>query len=221
MPICEKCGAEYKYRHKCEYICKCGRKFTNVQSYVAHCGHCKDNLGKSPEDRFGESRSWNKGLSKGTDDRVRIIAEKVKSDHLEHPEKYIGHLHTEEFKKKLAEVARYNAKNHINGWKAGSSTIPNKYEKFTEEFLVSHGISYVREFRVSQSSLGKKGSYYQFDFLINGHIDLEIDGSSHSDEYDHERDSHVSKLYDVYRIKHHDSLEELEVELNRFVSDLH
>lgn len=109
MPICEKCGAEYKYCHKCEYICKCGRKFTNVQSYVAHCGHCKDNLGKSPEDRFGESRSWNKGLSKDTDDRVRIIAEKVKSDHLEHPEKYIGHLHTEESKRKLSETmkARY------------------------------------------------------------------------------------------------------------------
>lgn len=221
MPICEKCGKEYKYCHQCEYACKCGRKFTNVQSYVAHCGHCKENLGKDPKDRFGESRAWNKGLSKDTDDRVRSITEKVKLDHVEHPEKYIGYLHTEEFKKKQAERARYNAKNRINGWKAGSSTIPNKYEKFTEEFLISRGISYIREFKVSQSLLGKKGSYYQFDFLIDGHIDLEIDGSSHSKEHDYERDNYVSRLYEVYRINHHDSLKELEVELNKFVSNIY
>ena len=107
MPICEKCGKEYKYCHQCEYACKCGRKFTNVQSYVA------------------------------------------------------------------------------------------------------------------QSSLGKKGSYYQFDFLIDGHIDLEIDGSSHSKEHDYERDNYISRLYEVYRINHHDSLKELEVELNKFVSNIY
>lgn len=61
MPVCEKCGKEYKYVHQCEYVCKCGRSFTNKQSYSSHCGRCKINLGKEPKDTFGDSRTWSKG----------------------------------------------------------------------------------------------------------------------------------------------------------------
>ena len=45
MAFCEQCGKEYKYSHQCEYTCKCGKSFTSRQSYVAHCGHCKESLG--------------------------------------------------------------------------------------------------------------------------------------------------------------------------------
>lgn len=198
------------------YQCECGKEFEKSQSYIAHCGHCKIHLGRDPEDRFGESRSWSKGKMKDTDPSILSMSEKLKGR--ESPFK--GHEHSEEFKHRQAEVARYNAKNHINGWKSGSSKIPNKYEEFTEKFLISRGVKYLREVTVPQSSLGKKGSYYQLDFLVEGVVDLEIDGSSHDEMHDFERDQYVSKKYQVYRIKHSDSIEQLEIELDKFVSSI-
>lgn len=197
------------------YRCKCGKEFEKSQSYVAHCGHCKINLGREPVDRFGDSRAWSKGLTKETDSRILAVSERLRGK-----TPFKGHHHTEETRANMAEIARYNAKNRINGWKSGSSKEPNKYERFTENFLISRGISYEREVTIPQSVLGKKGSYYQLDFLIGGMIDLEIDGSAHDKDHDDLRDSYVNKKYRVYRIRHHDSLEELEIELNRFVSTL-
>lgn len=196
------------------YRCKCGREFEKKQSYVAHCGHCSIHLGRDPVDRFGDSRAWSRGRTKDTDERVLRNAQKNQ----EHPGNFLGHTHKDETKRVISEKARYNAKHHRNGWKAGSSKIPNKYEEFTEQFLQSRGIKYSREFVVAQSLLGKKGSYYQLDFLVNDYIDLEIDGSSHDNFHDSERDHYVSKLYQVYRINHNDSIEELEIKLNKFVS---
>lgn len=46
------------------YKCKCGKEFDKKQSYVAHCGHCRINLGYEPDDRFGDSRAWSKGKTK-------------------------------------------------------------------------------------------------------------------------------------------------------------
>lgn len=198
------------------YKCKCGREFDKKQSYVAHCGHCSIHLGRNPVDRFGDSRAWSRGRTKYTDERVLRIALKNK----ENPGGFLGHTHKDETKRVMSEKARYNAQHHLNGWKAGSSKTPNKYEEFTEQFLLSRGIKYSREFVVAQSLLGKKGSYYQLDFLVNECIDLEIDGSSHNSLHDSERDRYVSKLYRVYRIDHNDSIEELEIKLNKFVSTI-
>ena len=111
------------------YRCKCGREFEKSQSYVAHCGHCKINLGREPLDRFGDSRAWNRGKTKETDSSVLTISEKLRDKM-----PFKDHRHTEESKCKIAETARYNAKNRINGWKSGSSKEPNKYERFTENF---------------------------------------------------------------------------------------
>lgn len=198
------------------YKCKCGKEFEKSQSCVAHCGHCSIHLGRDSKDRFGDHRAWLRGKTKETDDRVLRISEKNK----EHPGNFSGHAHSDLTKSIMAERARYNAKNHINGWKSGNSKIPNKYEKFTEQFLASRSVEYLREVTIPQSSLGKKGSYYQLDFLVNGTIDLEIDGSSHDESHDSERDRYLRPLYQIYRIKHEDSIERLEIELEKFISTL-
>lgn len=203
------------------FICECGREFNKSQSYYAHQSHCKVHLGDRYNeslhgDRIGSKRAWAKGKTKDTDPGIKSRSEKLKG----REGTFKGHHHSEDFKHRQAEIAKYNAKNHINGWKAGSSKTPNKYEELAEQFLISHSIDYLREVTIPQSRLGKRGSYYQLDFLIYGKIDLEIDGSSHNKIHDIERDSYVSKLYDVYRIQHHDSVEELEIKLEEFILSL-
>lgn len=204
------------------FICECGREFTKSQSLYSHQSHCKIHLGDryDPERHrgwnVGESRAWAKGKTKDTDPGLRAISEKLKG----REGTFKGHHHSEEFKHRQSENARYNAKHHLNGWKSGSSKVPNKYEEFTEQFLISNDVPYRREVTVPQSILGKKGSYYQLDFLINESIDLEIDGSSHDKVHDSERDSYISKLYKVYRIQHFDSIDQLEYELTKFISSI-
>lgn len=216
--VCEKCGKEYKYRHKCEYTCECGRSFTSKQSYVAHCGHCGIHLGHDPTDNFGKSRSWAKGKTKDTDDRLKRRSELQKAN----PSmSFLGKKHTEETRKKMSERARVTASEHRNGWKAGNNRVPNKYELFAEQFLLNNGISFQKEYVLPHSKLGNpNGSYYQLDFLIDGSIDLEIDGSANNCDHDSKRDQYISKLYTVHRINHNDSIEQLEAGLNSFISTL-
>ena len=142
------------------YRCKCGREFEKKQSYVAHCSHCSIHLGKEPVDRFGDSRAWSRGLTKETDDRVARIGRIISEKHSGENSHWYGRTHSEKTKKVMAEKARYNAKNHINGWKSGNSKIPNKYEKFTAEFLNSHKIPFKSEVVVAKSKLGISGGSY-------------------------------------------------------------
>ena len=196
------------------YKCECWKEYKNKQSYVAHCGHCKIHLGRDPIDRFGDSRAWMRGLTKNTDSRVRRLSEISSKSKSGKP----GHPHTEEFKIRISEISRNNAKSHKNGWKAGNNRIPNKYEEFTSEFLSENRLSYESEVVIPKSSLqSSEGGYYQLDFLVNGTIDLEIDGSSHSSHHDEIRDQLLSSKYIIYRISHHDSIEELRTKLNEFL----
>ena len=134
---------------------------------------------------------------------------------------FLGKKHTEEAKKKMSDKARITASEHRNGWKAGDNKIPNKYELFAEQFLISNGISFRKEYVLPHSKIGNpSGHYYQLDFLINDSIDLEIDGTAHTDERDSKRDKYVSNLYTVHRINHNDSMEQLEAGLNSFLLTL-
>lgn len=203
------------------YICECGKTYENKQAYVGHCGHCIIHIGRRPDERYQKLKgkwSWNKGKTKATDDRVRLIGEKIHARALNGLCE--GHRQTEDAKKKLSIKAKYNATHHLNGWKAGSSKILNKYEVFTRDYLIEHNIQFEQEVTIPRSKFGKKCSYYQLDFIINGKVDLEIDGSSHTKynkSHDDMRDSDVSQLYYVYRIKHMDSIDILKKKLDEFL----
>lgn len=196
------------------YQCKCGKSFEKRQSYVAHCGHCKTHLGYTPKDKFGDSRAWCRGLTKETDSRVARIARAQSLSRAGKP----GTPHTDEFKSKISEIARYNARNHLNGWKSGDNRVPNKYELLASEFLDRYEIPFSREVVLRKRDLDPtlRGSY-ELDFVIYDKVNLEIDGSSHSKSHDDERDSLVSSRYQVYRIKTEDSLEVLDRELQKFL----
>ena len=205
------------------YICKCGKEFQTNSSFAGHCSHCRIHLGHEPTDNFGEGRGWSLGKTKETDIRIAKAAEKQKRMIHEGliAKAFQGKQHSLETRLKMSVSAKERAKQHKTGWKGGDSHIQNKYEVFTEDFLIKHGISYQSEVTVPKSSLGASGSYYQFDFLIEGRIDLEIDGTSHLKPdiilHDNTRDLIVSSQYRVYRIQHHDDLDTLELELYKFL----
>lgn len=133
------------------------------------------------------------------------------------PGSFYGRHHTEETKKTIAERARYNAKNKLNGWKSGSNKIQNKYELFTWNFLKSNNIDAIPEYVVPNGH-----SYYQLDFLVNGNIDLEIDGSGHNFAGDEKRDLFIKnkKHFEIYHIRHNDSIDELKIKLNQFINSI-
>ena len=205
------------------YVCECGKEFDKVSSYGGHCANCKIHLGYEPCDKFGDSRAWSRGKTKETDPRLAKISDNKKqliADGKIKPP-FSGKHHTIETRKKMSESAKIVTKDGRNGWKCGDSHVQNKYEKLTSKFLTDHDIPYQSEVTVSKSDVGCKGSYYQLDFLIDGRIDLEIDGTVHLTEkqanHDKERGSLVEKLYTVYRIQHHDNSDVLEKELNCFL----
>lgn len=208
------------------YTCACGREFSTITSFAGHCSHCKIHLGRDPIDRFGESRAWSKGKTKDTDIRVALAAKKQREAYANGTleSKFLGKHHSEKTKRLLSQKAKLIVKEGRNGWKSGDSHKQNQYEKFTHDFLDAHGIQFKEEVTIPKSVFGKTGSYYQFDFLVNEQIDLEIDGTSHCNpavaRHDLERDEAVSTRYVVYRIVHHDNLEKLETGLNKFLEEL-
>lgn len=208
------------------YKCECGREFSTTSSYAGHCSHCATHLGREPEDHFGDRRAWSRGKTKDTDERVARAAaqqrERIATGEQRKP--FVGMTHSEETKRKMSISARRVAKEGRNGWKCGDSHAQNQYELSTAEFLTEHGIEFKSEVNIPQSVLGKQGSYYQLDFLIDDAIDLEIDGTIHltnqQKAHDIERDFFVSKRYQVYRIQHYNSLDVLAQKLVEFLNML-
>lgn len=208
------------------FVCECGREFEKSQSLYAHQGKCKVHLGDryDPEKHkgwnVGDARAWSRGKTKDTNESLNKTSNSLKEYYKTHDGGFKDKKHTEEFKASQSEKAKYYASNRLNGWKAGDSKVSNKYEIFTENFLNDRNIQYKKEVVIPQSLLGKKGSYYQLDFVINGNIDLEIDGSSHNKKHDDVRDKYVGKLFKVYRINHEDSLSKLENLLLEFLESI-
>nr|DAK01152.1 MAG TPA: Very-short-patch-repair endonuclease [Caudoviricetes sp.] len=167
---------------------------------------------------------WSRGLTKETDSRVaritKTLSEKYKTGEV--IPAFSGHHHSDKTKQVMAEKAKYNALHQINGWKCGNSKIQNKYERQAAEFLSSVGIAFEAEKTLSKKKLGlDEYGIYNLDFLIDGILDLEIDGSSHNTLenilHDEKRDSVlIANGYSVYRIKTNDNQEILAEELRRF-----
>lgn len=100
--------------------------------------------------------------------------------------------------KQLIEDGRHT------GWQ--SRSIRSYAEEFWEKVLDNNGIKYDAEHTIKKKDLGvDDSSCYFLDFLIDGFIDLEIDGKQHTyedrKEHDIERDKVLSKNgFLIYRI---------------------
>ena len=208
------------------YTCECGKSFEKMRSFHGHLRHCQVYLKDRyiPEvhgNPFNGKRGWAKGLTKETDVRVKKFADTLKYKHMTGIliPNFKGKHHSDVTKAHLASIGKYNASHHKNGWKAGDSRIQNKYEQYAQEYLQRHNIVFIAEKSVS-THRSKGALRYQVDFLINDKIVLELDGSGHNYRGDAERDKFlISQGYIVYHIRHLDSIEILDLELNKFITE--
>lgn len=211
----------------CEF---CGKQCKSLNSLNQHSTRCPENPNRKDYNKLGEySHSNFRGQTKFTNDVIARVSKSIQAGYDSgrvipyakgKPSTFKGKHHSEETKQKLSVIGRYNAKNHINGWKAGNSSVPNKYEKYTADFLSNYNIPFQQEFRVLTHKRGGKGvaTYYQLDFLIDNKIDLELDGTGHNFDNDYVRDDFIGKEYQIYRIRHNDSIDTLHKELETFIN---
>ena len=213
----------------CEF---CGKQCKSLNSLNQHSTRCSQNPNRKDFNKLGKYSHQNfKGQTKLTNDVIARVSASLQESYesgrvVPYMKGKVGHFkgkhHSEETKQKLSVVGRHNAKNHINGWKAGNSAIPNKYEKYTADFLSNHSISFEQEVRVLTHQRGAKGvaTYYQLDFLIDNKIDLELDGTGHNFDNDSVRDTFIGKKYQIFRIRHNDSIDILHKELEKFIHNI-
>ena len=134
----------------------------------------KEQLKTVRESRKGHS-SWNKGLTKETDERVRKQAETF-TEHLSSGKfrnVWIGRHHSEETKRKISEIGRNNpyqrkCKKTLPYTKLDGTVVnlDSSYERFVAKFLDDHNIEWERTGIFEWvDSTGKKHHYFP-DFYI-------------------------------------------------------
>lgn len=136
-------------------------------------------------------------------------------------DKLVGRTLSEESRYKISKKVRLS---HIDGRNKGWTTRKNQEsyaEKFWKTVLDNNGITYQQEYKVNKPGPG----CYFLDFLLQGNVDLEIDGHQHYEESrkvkDEVRDEYLKSLgYVVYRIKYVNPSNSLKVkeDIERFLS---
>lgn len=108
--LCKNINSLFRHETTCvnnpeydakKFQCKfCGRYSPTNYGLTRHEKSCKLN----PERIAGKS-SWNKGLTKDTDDRILKKAEKAVEYYKTRPGTFTGKKHTEEYKQKMSDLA--------------------------------------------------------------------------------------------------------------------
>lgn len=111
---------------------------------------------------------------------------------------------SDDVRKKLSEAVKKRIDNGTHkGWQ--SRNIESYPERFFKEVLKNNDIEFEFNKPINKRDLGIDcDCNYFLDFYIKeANIDLEIDGSQHKyrKEHDLERDSHLSKVFNIYRIE--------------------
>lgn len=210
------------------YKCICGKEFEKHQSYVAHCGWCKskrsqeyiDNKISCMTDNRNKAIIRNTRRRRSIETLIKILNNRVWELEGNH---YCEYCH-KEMKKKYSSgrfcsssCARSYSSNHPNNinnmearMKAFRNHDDNKGELLFERLLTDHHIDFKREVVFSKASLGfrHESGYYRVDFLIADSIILEIDGSSHDNEFSQEHDKirderFLNSGYQVVRAKYY------------------
>ena len=149
------------------YNCKfCGKECKNLNSLRNHERCCKQNPNRFiPQGMLGKT-SWNKGLKKEQDIRLKLQGEKQSKTKKGKP----NHPQTEETKLKLRQYAlkqglggfnMHRIKYEVNGIQVDSS-----YEKVVAESLTKNNINWERAKRFKYEDLNNKVHYYTPDFYL-------------------------------------------------------
>ncbi len=184
---------------KCE---KCNREISKSNFERHNCIDTEDNI---------KFKSWNKGLTKETDIRVKKYSKTIKKKY-ENGEiipKYKNKNMSNESRKKMSDSALNRVKNGTHkGWQ--SRNIRSYPEKFFDEVLKNNNLldKCKIEYPICKEKLGikSKANYFLDFYFEDKKLDLEIDGSQHNytdrKEHDKTRDIYLNKIgIIVYRIK--------------------
>jgi very-short-patch-repair endonuclease len=123
---------------------------------------------------------WNKGLTKETDKRIEKYASTL---HHKYESGQIKPNASDATRKKISEALKKAIREgRAKGWQ--SRNIESYAEKFWKQVLANNNIQYRFNLPIPKKELGLNcGNCYFLDFaLLDKKVDLEIDGSQHSQE---------------------------------------
>lgn len=185
-----------------EYTCPVCFRIFSKSGIKGHIWRAHSEAGKNFLPTIGKV-AWNKGLTKDSDNRVRVNSENVSKAFKENPSLLEGRVQSEETKKKLSNVMTQRHKEG-KAWNIGMSRWNNK-PSYPESFFMKvidnefEDKNYIREYPVGK---------YSLDFAwVDKKLVIEIDGDQHErfDEYksrDILKDSLLVSLgWKVLRIK--------------------
>jgi len=147
----------------------CGKYCKNKNSLAQHECRCPDN-----PDRI-KSGGWNKGLTKGTDQRLHKLSDSVKQAHKSGKWDNVkwlnnSHPHSVETKQHLREVAIERGlggyTKHIHSIDYNGVSLDSSWELLVAKDLDLHNINWVRPKRISYIDNKNKMHYYYPDFYL-------------------------------------------------------
>lgn len=188
---------------KCQY---CDKEFSingiGTHIWRKHGKGVNHNPNKGFED--GTRNSWNKGLTKETDERVKQIADTY-SKHIEDgliKSSFKGKNHSESSKLLMKEKYKERLKNGTNHTWTSRKNVKSYAELFFEDVLRNNNLldKSISEYHINDNRI----NYFLDFYFPDSKIDLEIDGSQHElrKEADNKRDEFLKSIgIKVYRIK--------------------
>lgn len=165
-----------KYKIENAYICECGKSFDKHQSLNAHFSQCVIHRnGKPGIDKFGESRKWNKGLTKKNNTSIANQASKL----IGRPSSSKGRKHTIEARKKMSISAINRLQNDESHCKWFSVFNGKDFVKVqgTWERRVAERLTLLNEFWIREKiPYGKTKHYLPDFFLPDRNLYIEVKG---------------------------------------------
>ena len=220
------------------YICKCGKEFTETNRFNGHKSKCKIHLGDKYNEVVGiTTKKANVGASTYFENqRIKKletwILEKHKCETCKKimnskygsgrfcntscKNKYTSRKNTEESNIKRRKAI---SKKIASGeWKPYNINPYNTYVETYWTFILKdkYNLDIEQQYRLTYKDKYGIDKYYYFDLLVNGKIDLEIDGPWHNRHRDRIRDNISREAgFIVYRVEYKDPKQEKEAVLNQ------
>ena len=175
IKFCKSNPSRISEELKCQF---CDRLCNNTNSLIHHERLCKNNPDRmiflNLKKRKRSKSAWNKGLTKDTDERIRLgtikSKEKVKEYYATHEGTFKGKHHSEETKEKLRQIAlEHEHEKHFRrrcdieyrGFKFHST-----YESSLAQNLDENNIKWIQPKRIPYKDLENKLHYYTADFYL-------------------------------------------------------
>ena len=164
---CQFCGKVCKNRNS---LCNHERLCRNNPNRQIYSNGTSNGLDKFNADRrAGLVSSWNAGLTKDTDDRVKRNGIAISDYYANHPGAFTGKAHTEDYKKQQRQLALERGLGGFNmrrGILYKDIKLDSSYEVEVAKSLDEHLIRWERCKRFPYKTVDGKLHYYTPDFYL-------------------------------------------------------